>query len=340
MNDNTVLITGISGFIANHCAVELLNAGYPVRGTLRSLGRAQQVKDTLAKHADVTNLELTEADLESDAGWDEALAGCAHVLHVASPFPVSQPKDEQVLIRPAVEGTLRVLRSARAAGVERFVQTSSMAAVQYGHPHDRTAPFTEADWTVVDAPGVTPYAKSKTLAERAARDFVREHAGALHYSSVNPGFVLGPVLSADIRTSAEIIELMLKGKYPGAPRVSFACVDVRDVARMHRLALEAQVPSGGRYLGAPQCLWMVEIAKAIRSQLGDAASKVPSRELPDWVVKLVGLFDPKARQIVPELGRELHVDDTLTRKTLQMTFIPATDAAAAMAQSLIELNVV
>ena len=262
------------------------------------------------------------------------------MLHVASPFPVSQPKDEQVLIRPAVEGTLRVLRSARAAGVERFVQTSSMAAVQYGHPHDRTAPFTEADWTVVDAPGVTAYAKSKTLAELAARDFVREHAGALHFSSVNPGFVLGPVLSADIRTSAEIIELMLKGKYPGTPRVAFACVDVRDVARMHRLALEAQVPSGGRYLGTAQSLWMGEIAKAIKSQLGDAARKVPSRDLPDWVVKLVGLFDPKARQLIPELGREVNVDNTLTRETLQMTFRPATDAAAAMAQSLIDLDVV
>jgi nucleoside-diphosphate-sugar epimerase len=153
MNGNTVLITGISGFIANHCAVELLNAGYRVRGSLRSLGRAGQVKGTLAKHADVTNLELAEADLESDTGWDKALAGCAHALHVASPFSVSQPEDEQVLIRPAVEGTLRVLR--------------------------------------------------------AARNFVREHASALHYSSVNPGCVLGPVLSADIRTSAEIIEFQM-----------------------------------------------------------------------------------------------------------------------------------
>ncbi|MBT8481602.1 MAG: aldehyde reductase [Myxococcales bacterium] len=338
MNGNTVLVTGVSGFIANHCAVELLNAGYGVRGSLRSLGRAGKVKETLSKHADVTKLELAEADLESDSGWDEAVAGCAHVLHVASPFPVSQPTDEQVLIRPAVDGTLRVLRSARAAGVERFVQTSSMAAVQYGHPHDRTAPFTEADWTDVDAPGVTPYAKSKTLAERAARDFVRENPGALHYSSVNPGFVLGPVLSADTGTSAEIIDMMLKGKYPGTPRVSFACVDVRDVARMHRLALEAQAPSGGRYLGAAQCLWMGDIAKAIKSQLGDAARKVPSRDLPDWVIKLVALFDPKARQLIPELGREVHVDTTLTRETLQMTFLPATDAAADMAQSLIDLS--
>jgi len=337
MNGSTVLITGISGFIASHCAVELLNAGYRVRGTLRSLERAGRVQDTLARYADASNLDFAETDLESDAAWGEALAGCQHVLHVASPFPVNQPKDEQVLIRPAVEGTMRVLRAASEAGVERFVQTSSMAAVQYGHPRDRTAPFTEADWTVVDAPGVTPYAKSKTLAERAARDFVQEHAGNLHYSSVNPGLVLGPLLGADVRASAEIIQLMLDGKYPGTPRVSFACVDVRDVARMHRLALEAHVPSGGRYLGVAQCLWMVEIARAIKSQLGDAARKVPTRELPSWAIRLVGLFDPTARQIIPELGRELHVDDTLTRQTLQIPMIPATDAAGAMAQSLVEL---
>jgi dihydroflavonol-4-reductase len=340
MNDKTVLITGVSGFIAKHCAVELLNAGYRVRGTVRSAGRTAEVKETLAKHADISRLEFAETDLESDAGWDEALRGCTHVLHIASPFPAGQPKDEQVLIRPAVQGTLRVLRAAKTAGVERFVQTSSTVAVQYGHPRDRTAPFTEADWTVVDAPGVTPYAKSKTLAERAARDFVNEEGSGLHYSSVNPGFVLGPVLDGVIGASAQIIAMFLKGKYPGAPRVSFPCVDVRDVARMHHVALEADVPSGGRYLCVAECLWMIEIARAIRSQLGEQARKAPSRELPDWVVKLVGLFDPTARQIVPELGREVRVDNTVTRKALQMTFIPATDAAAAMARSLIELKVV
>jgi dihydroflavonol-4-reductase len=304
------------------------------------LDRSVQVKDTLGRHADTSRLEFAETDLEFDAGWNEALAGCASVLHVASPFPTRQPKDEQVLIRPAVEGTLRVLRAAKAAGVERFVQTSSTVAVEHGHPHDRTAPFTEADWTVVEAPGVTPYAKSKTLAERAARDFVQKDGSGLHYSSVNPGFVLGPALDADLGASAQIIEMFLKGKYPGAPRISFPCVDVRDVARMHRLALEADVPSGGRYLCVAECLWMIDMARAIRSQLGNAARKVPSREFPNWVVKLVALFDPTVRQIIPDLGREIRMDNTLTRDALQMTFIPAADAAAAMARSLIELNVV
>jgi dihydroflavonol-4-reductase len=340
MDDTTVLITGVSGFIAKHCAVELLNAGYGVRGTIRSLGRSAQVKDTLGRHADTSKLEFAETDLESDAGWNGALAGCTHVLHVASPFPLNQPKDEQVLIRPAVQGTLRVLRAAKAAGVERFVQTSSTVAVEHGHPPDRTAPFTEADWTVVDGPHVTPYAKSKTLAERAARDFVEGEGSGLHYSSVNPGFVLGPSLDADIGASGELIEMFLKGRYPGAPRLSFPCVDVRDVARMHRLALEADVPSGGRYLCVAECLWMIDIARAIRSQLGEAARKVPSRVLPDWAVKLVGFFDPTARQIIPELGREVRIDNTLTRDALPMTFIPATDAAAAMARSLIALKVV
>ena len=168
----TVLITGISGFIARHCAVEMLNAGYAVRGTVRSLQRSAEVAASLSRHADVSQLGFAQADLDSDQGWDAAVAGCAHVLHVASPFPARQPRDEQQLIRPAVDGTLRVLRAAADAGVERLVQTSSMAAVIYGHPRERTNPFTEADWTQVEAPGVTAYTKSKTLAERAARDFV------------------------------------------------------------------------------------------------------------------------------------------------------------------------
>lgn len=339
MTDSIVLITGISGFIAKHCAVELMNAGYRVRGTVRSIDRSKAaVEETLGRFADLSALELAEADLELDAGWKEATSGCSHVLHIASPFPAKQPKDEQVLIRPAVEGTLRVLHAASEAGVKRLVQTSSMAAVQYGHPRDREAPYTEADWTDVHAPGVTPYAKSKTLAERAARDFVAERGNTLHYASVNPGFVLGPVLDADVRASGEIIQLMLDGKYPGTPRVAFACVDVRDVARMHRLALEADVPSGGRYLCLAGCMWMSEIAAAIKAQLGDEARKVSSRELPNWVVKLVALFDPTARQIVPELGRALRVDDTVTREALDMHYIPMADAAAAMARSLLELD--
>jgi len=336
----TVLITGISGFIARHCAVEMLNAGYGVRGTLRSVQRSAEVSASLSRRADVSRLSFAQADLDSDDGWDAAVAGCAHVLHVASPFPAKQPRDEQELIRPAVQGTLRVLRAATGAGVERLVQTSSMVAVMYGHPRERTAPFTEADWTRIDTPGVTAYAKSKTLAERAAREFVAGEGARLHYASVNPGLVLGPALDRDIGTSAEIVQMMLRGKYPGAPRMAIPCIDVRDVARMHRLALEVDAPSGGRYLGCAECLWMIDIARAIRASLGEAARKVPSRVLPDWAVRLAGIFDPTARLAVPELGKELRVDTALTRRTLGITFIPAPEAAAAMAKSLLDLKLV
>jgi dihydroflavonol-4-reductase len=235
---------------------------------------------------------------------------------------------------------MRVLRAAVAAGVGRFVQTSSMVAVMYGHPRERMAPFTEADWTRVDAPGVQAYAKSKTLAERAARDFVGREQPGLHYASVNPGFVLGPALDRDIGTSAEVIRMFLKGKYPGAPRLSMPIVDVRDVARMHRLALESDAARGGRFLGVAQCMWLIAVARAIRAALGEPARKVPSRELPDWVVKLVALVDGAARQSVPDLGHEVRVDASLTRRTLGMDFIPAADASAAMARSLIDLKLV
>jgi dihydroflavonol-4-reductase len=334
----TVLITGISGFIARHCAVEMLNAGYAVRGTMRSLQRSAEVTASFSRHADVSRLGFAPADLESDEGWDAAVAGCDHVLHVASPFPARQPRDEQQLIRPAVQGTLRVLRAAAGAGVRRLVQTSSMAAVMYGHPRERTAPFTEADWTQVETPGVTAYTKSKTLAERAARDFVAKEGARLHYASVNPGLVLGPALDRDIGTSAEIVQMMLRGKYPGAPRMAIPCIDVRDVARMHRLALEVDVPSGGRYLGSADCLWMIDIARAIRAGVGEAARRVPSRELPDWAVRLAALFDPGARLAVPELGKSLRVDTSHTRRALGFEFIPADEAAAAMARSLLELG--
>lgn len=334
----TVLITGVSGFIARHCVVEMLNAGYAVRGTLRSLQRADEVRESLARHVDVTRLEFAEADLGTDRGWDEAMAGCHGVLHLASPFPARLPRDEQELIRPAVDGTLRVLRGAVRAGVSRFVQTSSMVAVMYGHDRERTTPFTGADWTRVESPDVTSYAKSKMLAERAAREFMERERPSMHYSSVNPGVVFGPVLDRDIGTSAEIVQAFLGGKYPGAPRLTIPVVDVRDVARMHRLALETSSPSGGRYLAVADCLWLIEVARALRASLGPAARKVPTRVLPDWAVKLVSVFDPMARQAVPDLGKQFRVDTGPTRQALGVSFIPAGEAAAAMGRSLVELG--
>ncbi len=340
MNAETVLVTGVSGFIAKHCAIELLQAGYAVRGTVRSLARADEVKATIGRYADTSRLAFAQADLESDAGWREAIAGCADVLHIASPFPAVQPRDEQDVIRPAVQGTLRVLRLAAEAGVRRFVQTSSMVAVMYGHPRSRTAPFTEADWSVLDAPGLSAYAKSKTLAERAGREFAGREGTRMHYSTVNPGLVLGPALDRDIGTSAGIVQMFLKGKYPGVPRLKIPCVDVRDVARMHRLALEADAPSGARYLGSAGTLSMLEIGNALHAGLGAAARKVPRRELPDWLVKVVSLVDGTARQAVPDLGKDFDVDTSLTRRLLGLEFIPAPESAVALARSLIDLQLV
>jgi dihydroflavonol-4-reductase len=338
MTGKLILVTGICGFIAKHCAVELLRHGYQVRGTLRSLSKAYEVSATLAKHAGKAEISFAQADLSSDNGWVEAAKGAHGVLHVASPFPVTQPKDETELIHPAVDGTMRVLKAAIAGGAARFVQTSSSVAAMYGHPRDRTAAFTEDDWSNLEGPGISAYAKSKTLAERAARDHIAQTRPDLHFSTINPGFVLGPLLDRDMGTSGEVIQMFLKGKYPGCPKLSFATVDVRDIAKMHRLALETTEPSGGRYIGVSETAWFIDMMRPIKARLGENARKVPSRELPNFMIKLIGLFDPAARGIVPELGHFMKVDNSRTRRALGMEFIPVTESRPAMAQSLVDLG--
>lgn len=331
----TVLITGISGFIAKHVALEFLKAGYKVRGTVRSKAKGEKVIETLKKHFDKAEVEFFEADLSSDEGWDDAVKGCDCVAHVASPFPMAQPKDENELIKPAVDGTLRVLRAAKKAGVKRFVQTSSSVAVMYGHGHNKLN-FTEDDWSVLDGPGVTPYAKSKTLAEKAGRDFATSNGGDMHYSTVNPGLVLGPSLDGEIGTSLELVQMLLKGKYPGAPRITFPAVDVRDIAKMHLLAMETKESSGGRYIGCSDVVWMIDMARALQRGLGDKAKKVPKFELPNFMVKFVAIFDPAARSITGELGLDRSMDNSRTKKALGIEFIPVGGAAVASGESLIE----
>lgn len=333
----TVLITGITGFIAKHCALRFLEAGYAVRGTMRSIAKADAVRETLARHTDISRLSFVECDLMADAGWDEAMKGCDVVAHLASPFPMAQPDNEDDLIRPAVDGTMRVLTAAVRNGVKRFVQTSSVVAVMDGHDAGKTR-FTEDDWTDVGAPHVNAYSKSKTLAEKAARDFVAANPDAIHYSSVNPGLVLGPALDHDIGTSANIVQMIMQGRYPRLPRVHIVCVDARDVAEAHLRAAQTDQASGGRYLAASDSLWFVEMARAIRDALGDDAKKVPSGEMPDFLVRLVGFFDKNTRAIVPDLGRERVIDNAQTRAALDMTFRPAREAAVATARSLVELG--
>lgn len=338
MTESTILVTGISGFIAKHCAVELLNHGYRVRGTVRSLAKADYVRQTLAAHADIAKLDFAVADLLSDDGWSDAAKGVHGVLHLASPFPLVQPKNADDLIRPAVDGTLRVLRAAVAAGARRFVQTSSTVAIISGHGHSRLSAYTESDWTDVDGPDVTAYSKSKTLAERAARDYVATQGPALHYASVNPGFVLGPLLDRETGSSAELIADCLRGKYPGCPKLSFPVVDVRDVAKVHRLAIETNEPSGGRYLAISDAVWFKDIMLPIKAQLGARARKVPTKVLPNWAVKFVALFDPATRPILPDLGHELRIDNSATRKALGIEFIAVTESAPAMAESLLRFG--
>lgn len=338
MTDQTILITGISGFIAKHCAVELLKHGYAVRGTVRSRAKADEARATLARHCDTTKLSFADANLLSDAGWQTAMQGIGGVLHVASPFPLGEPKDPNDLLKPAVEGTLRVLRAAVASGIPRFVQTSSMSAVVGGQRLRGSNLFTEDDWTDTNDKAVTSYFRSKTLAEKAARNFVETNGKDLRFATINPGFVLGPVLDRNIGASAEVIQMILRGKYPGTPRIWFSVVDVRDVARMHRLALESTEPTGGRYLAVSEVVRFLDISRSIRERLGSAARKAPSRELPDLLVRAVALFDPAVRSILPDLGFRYEVDNSRTRQALGMDFIPITESAPAMAKSLIDLG--
>ena len=215
-----------------------------------------------------------------------------------------------------------------------------MAAIQYGHPNDRSAAFTEDDWTQLDGPGVSSYTRSKTLSERAALDFIAQHKPTLHYASVNPGLVLGPLLDRDMGGSAEVIQMFMRGKYPGSPKLSFGVVDVRDVAKMHSLALLTSEPSGGRYIGVSGAAWFLDMMRPIKARLGRQAKKVPGFELPNFMIHLVALVDPAARSILPDLGFALRIDNSRTRKALGMDFIGVDESAPAMAKSLIDFGLV
>jgi len=335
-----VLVTGGSGFIATHCIAQLLATGHRVRATVRSLAREPEVRATLkSAGADAGDrLAFCAADLTADAGWDAAVAGCDFVLHVASPFPVNVPRHEDELIVPAREGALRVLRASRAAGVRRVVLTSSFAAVGYGHPQmDR--PFDESDWTNLDGDGLSAYVKSKTLAERAAWSFMGREGGDMELAVVNPVGVFGPALAADFSTSIEIIRRMLDGELPGLPRITFGVVDVRDVADLHLKAMTHPEAAGERFLAvAGDFLSMREIALVLRQRLGDAARRVPTRELPDWLLRVVALLDKSVAQIVPELGKRKNATSAKARRVLGWTPRPADEAIVATAESLARLG--
>lgn len=334
MSGELVLVTGGSGFVAGHCIRQLVEQGFRVRTTVRSLAREAAVRDQLALGERGAALAFFAADLTSDDGWDAAAAGCDFVLHVASPFPLHVPTHEDELVVPAREGALRVLRAARGAGVRRVVQTSSFAAVGYGHP-ETARPFDESDWTDVEGAGVTPYVKSKTLAERAAWSFMGREGGDMELATVNPVGIFGPVMGADYATSIEIVRRLLDGAMPGLPRLTFGAVDVRDVADLHLRAMTHPEAAGERFLAvAGHFLELKEVAAILRRRLGDAARRVPTRELPDWLLKLVAVFDKSVGQVVPELGKRKDATSAKAQRVLGWTPRPAEDALVATAESL------
>jgi nucleoside-diphosphate-sugar epimerase len=335
-----VLVTGGSGFIGSHVILQLLAAGYEVRTTIRNLKREAEVRSLLKTGgADPGNqLSFAAADLTRDAGWAEAVQGCEFVMHVASPLPDSIPKDENELIVPAREGTLRVLRAARDAGVKRVVLTSSFAAVGYGQK-PRTKPFDETDWTRLEGDDITPYYKSKTLAERAAWDFIAREGDQLELSAINPVGVFGPVLGPDYSTSILIVQRLMDGALPGSPKLSFGVVDVRDVADLHLRAMTTPEANGERFLAvAGEFLWMSEIANILKTRMGKAAKRVPTRELPTWMVRLASLRDPAIKLILPELEKRKNATNEKARRILGWQPRSNEDAIIATAESMVRLG--
>jgi nucleoside-diphosphate-sugar epimerase len=339
---STVLVTGGSGFIASHTILQLIGAGHTVRTTLRSLSRENEVRATLkAAGADPGDgLSFVAADLMSDAGWPAAVSGCEYVLHIASPFPSNVPKHEDELIVPARDGALRVLRASRDAGVKRVVLTSSFAAIGYGHP-ERNDVFTEEDWTDPSGADVMPYTKSKALAERAAWDFIAREGAGLVLAVVNPVAVFGPVLGADYATSILLVQKMMDGALPGVPRMCLGVVDVRDVADLHLRAMTDAAAKGERFLAvAGDFMWLVEIAKALKERLGDKAKRVPTRQLPDWLVRLARFKDPAVKQIIPELGKWKNATSEKARAVLGWSPRSREESVSATAESLVRLGLV
>ncbi len=336
---DTVLVTGASGFIGAHCVLDLLQAGYQVRASVRTSKRIDELRALLHDHAPEFDIEYAIASLDSDEGWAAAAAGCRYVLHIASPLPVNQPKDPDDLVRPARDGALRVLRAAKAAGVKRLVMTSSTAAV-CGSPNQQPDYiYTEKDWTDIKDPTVSAYNLSKTVAEKAARDFI-EQEGGIEFATVNPGLVCGPVLQARVNTSQEFVKRLMEGTLPLIPPLGFETVDVRDVASLHRLALEHPQADGGRFLATSGFLWLREMAAVLRNNLGERAQRVPKRQAPAWLIRMIALFDPAVKSIVSDLNQVRQVDHSTSTHVLGWRPRPVQEAVIASAESMLAFDLI
>jgi dihydroflavonol-4-reductase len=334
--DGTVLVTGGTGFLGGWCVAELLRRGHEVRTTIRDLAREPAVRATVERAGVDAGDRLTvvAADLGSDAGWADAVAGCSQVLHVASPFPPEQPKDPDELIVPARDGAVRVIEASLAGGVERIVMTSSVAAVRHGRHASKDKPYTEEDWTNGDDTRRTPYVRSKTLAERAAWDHVRAAGAEDRLATIQPGAIIGPVLGDDHSFSLQAVQRLLDGM-PAMPRLGFTFVDVRDVADLHIRAMSDRAAAGERFLATDQFLWVADVAAILRERLGDRAGKVPTRVAPNFLVRAMSLFDGGLRSIVGDLGKAAYYSSAKARERLGWQPRPVEDSIADTGESLL-----
>ena len=338
----TVLVTGGSGFVGSYCIIQLLKEGYTVRTTIRSLDKIDSLKETLlaGKVENMQNLTFIAANLTSDENWDQAVEGCDYVLHVASPFPAGEPKDENDIIIPARDGALRVLRAAQAAKVKRVVLTSSFAAIGYTiNPKNHV--FTEDDWTDPNVK-LPAYIKSKAIAERAAWDFMEKNAGSsMELAVINPVGIFGPVLGKTFSSSIGMIVQLLSGKMPGIPQLSFGIVDVRDVADIHIKAMKNPAANGQRFLATSDgVITFPGIAKVLKSDVNLPVEKVPSKVLPNWLVKVGSLFKPELKPIIPQLGVVKTLSNTKAKSILNWSPRPTEATIKETAESLVRFNIV
>lgn len=336
-----VLLTGISGFIGGHVGLALLKAGYRVRGSVRSLDKADKVRGALTRAgADVTRLEFVTLDLNSDAGWAEAMDGVRYLQHTASPFVTSMPRDKMDLIRPAVDGTRRALTAALATDVERIVLTSSMAAVYYGHEKTRTAPYGPQDWTNLSARHINAYTESKTLAEREAWLLVDSAGRHDDLAVINPNTVLGPLLDDDPGTSGALLGRLMDGSLPATARLYFPIIDVRDVAEAHVKAMTDPEAGGRRFPMGAETIAFLEFANIIRRSMPEFDTRLPRFAAPDWVVRIFASLDRDMRDNISELGVVRRTDSSAAIQLLGHPLVPTEDAVLATARSLVEQGVV
>jgi nucleoside-diphosphate-sugar epimerase len=337
-----VLVTGGSGFVGAHCILQLLEKGYSVRTTIRSMKKKDQVLNML-KNGGLTNfdnLEFVEADLTNDTNWDQAVKGCEYILHVASPIFLALPKDENEMIRPAVDGALRVLKAARDAGVKRVVMTSNFGAVGYSHK-DPNIPITEESWTNPNQKGLSSYNKSKAMAERAAWNFIKKDGGDLELSVINPTAIFGPSLGPDISSGFELLKGLLDGSMKAVPNLTFNVIDVRDVADLHIRAMTNPDAKGQRFLAlAGGKISMPEIAAFLRKTMPEVSQKVSTKTLPDWGVRLAALFNPKAKAIASMLSASRNVSNAKAKNVLGWKPLSTNEEAiTASVESMIKFGV-